>query len=51
MRRQYHPHQTDQGILIWDVHRLVELSRDLPILDVPVDSLPELDELPYDEPW
>jgi len=46
MRRQYHPHKTERGVLIWDVHRLVELSRELPILDVPLEEIAELDQ-----PW
>ena len=43
MRRQYHPHQTERGLLIWDIHRLVELSRELPVIEVPIETLPELD--------
>lgn len=44
MRRQYHSHQTDAGNLIWDVHRLVELSRDLPVIEVPIKSIREFDQ-------
>ena len=44
MRRQYHSCHTDQGRLFWDVHRLVELSRDLPVIDVPLAEIRELDE-------
>ena len=44
MRRQYHPHKTEQGTLIWDVHRLVELSRGLPVKKVPLELIPELDQ-------
>lgn len=39
MRRQYHQRQTDEGLFLWDVHRLVELSRFLPIKDVKVDPI------------
>lgn len=44
MRRQYHPHKTEKGVLVWDVHRLVELSRSLPVIEVPIASIKELDE-------
>ena len=43
MRRQYHPHNTERGTLIWDVHRLVELSRGLPVIEVSLESIRELD--------
>jgi hypothetical protein len=44
MRRQYHPHKTERGVLVWDVHRLVELSRELPVQDVPIEEIKELDQ-------
>ncbi len=44
MRRQYHPQKTPRGVLIWDVHRLVELSRNLPVKLVPLEAIRELDE-------
>ena len=39
MRRQYHSRQTERGLLVWDVHRLVELSRDLPVVEVDVEEM------------
>ena len=44
MRRQYHSRLVAGHTLIWDVHRLVELTRDYPILQIPLSRLQELDE-------
>jgi hypothetical protein len=44
MRQQYHFRPTKKGVLIWDVHRLVELTKDLPIIEIPVCEIRELDE-------
>ncbi|MEM7624496.1 MAG: hypothetical protein AAF333_02590 [Planctomycetota bacterium] len=44
MRRQYHSRNTERGVLIWDVHRLVELTRGLPVADVSLADIRELDE-------
>ena len=44
MRKQYHHRPTPDGTKIWDVHRLVELSKDFPRIRVPLDSIKELDE-------
>ena len=44
MRRQYHVRSTDRGRLIWDVHRLVALSADLPRRHVALEEIRELDE-------
>lgn len=46
MRRQYHSRQVDGRRLIWDVHRLIELARGLPIEEVALAQIAELDE-PY----
>lgn len=42
MRRQYHFQPSPQGRLAWDVHRLVALSADLPIVDVELAQLEPL---------
>jgi hypothetical protein len=44
LRKQYYIRRTESGSLIWDVDRLVELSRELPRVRVPLSSLRELDE-------
>ena len=45
MRKQYHPVPSDEGLRVWDVDRLVELSRDLPVEQVPLEEIWELDEV------
>jgi hypothetical protein len=45
VRKQYHFWPSDNGVLAWDVHRLIELSRDLPRIRVPVESIAELDQV------
>ncbi len=44
MRKQYHFRPSDQGLLAWDVDRLVELAADLTPVDVPLSAIRELDE-------
>jgi hypothetical protein len=45
MRKQYHfvPSENGEGYDAWDVDTLVELSTDLPVKEVPVESIRELD--------
>ena len=44
MRGQYHFRRSERGLLAWDVHRLVRLSRNLPREWVPLSNIRELDE-------
>ena len=44
MRKQYHFRPTERGTLIWDVDRLVDLSKDLPVIDIAISEIGELDE-------
>src|ERR1044071_2298156 len=44
MRRQYHSRQIAGHELFWDVHRLIELSRHLPVKHLPLSQILELDE-------
>lgn len=44
MRGQYHFRRSASGLLGWDVHRLVRLSRDLPREMVALNKIRELDE-------
>ena len=46
MRKQYYFRPSPDGLLAWDVDRLVELSRELPRRMVPLAAIRELDE-----PW
>jgi hypothetical protein len=43
VRKQYNFRPGDQGLDAWDVDRLIEASADLPVRDVAVDSIPEVD--------
>ncbi len=44
IRPQYFFRQSDQGLLAWDIRRLIELSRDFPIEKVSLTEVAELDE-------
>ena len=44
IRSQYHFRMSSQGLLAWDVRRLVELSAELEVLSVPISEIGELDE-------
>jgi hypothetical protein len=44
MRKQYHFRPSERGLMAWDVHRLVALTKDLPRINVPLSSIRELDE-------
>ena len=46
MRKQYYFRPSDQGLLAWDVDRLVQLSKSLPRKLVPLAEIQELDQ-----PW
>jgi len=52
VRKQYSFRPSPQGLLAWDVDRLVELSHDLPRQRVPLVEIRELDEPVFgtDEP-
>jgi hypothetical protein len=43
MRKQYHFWPGLHRLDAWDVDRLIELSRDLPVIQVPLTSLGEID--------
>ena len=44
MRKQYHLRPSKEGLLAWDVDRLIDLTRDLSPKEVPLESIRELDE-------
>ena len=44
IRAQYYFRQSDQGLLAWDIRRLVELTRDLPVERAMLADIAELDE-------
>jgi hypothetical protein len=43
MRKQYHFWPGPHGLDAWDVHRLILLAADLPVVDVPLAEIHELD--------
>jgi hypothetical protein len=44
MRKQYHSRSSERGRLIWDIDRLVSLSKHFPRIQVPLTAIRELDE-------
>ena len=44
IRAQYFFRQSNQGLMAWDIRRLVELSGDLPVKQVKLAEIAELDE-------
>jgi hypothetical protein len=44
MRKQYYFRHSSRGLLAWDVERLVALSRDFPVLHVPLTDIREIGE-------
>ena len=49
MRKQYYFRASPNGLLAWDVDRLVRLSRDLPVRTVPLSEIRELDQAVFGE--
>ncbi|MFB2865825.1 hypothetical protein [Aeromonas sp. MdU4] len=45
IRAQYHFRVSEQGLLAWDVRRLVRLSRDLPVQAVALGEIAEIDRV------
>jgi hypothetical protein len=43
IRAQYYFRQSDQGLLAWDIRRLVELTRDYPVEQIQLVDIAELD--------
>ena len=44
MRAQYHLRKSEQGLLAWDVRKLVRLVKGLPVFELPLEEIRELDE-------
>ncbi|HEY2726438.1 MAG TPA: hypothetical protein VGI61_04655, partial [Parafilimonas sp.] len=44
MRKQYYFRPSKQGFYAWDVDKLVELSHVLPVIDIELNKIKELDE-------
>ncbi|USD42946.1 hypothetical protein J4N42_20275 [Vibrio sp. SCSIO 43135] len=43
MRQQYHFRPSELGLQSWDVFRLIELSKSLPVTEIALDEITELD--------
>jgi len=46
LRKQYHFRPGPEGLRAWDVHRLIALAEPLPVIQIPLAAIRELDE-PY----
>jgi len=44
MRKQYHLRPSANGLLAWDVDRLIALTADLPAQEIPLSVINELDQ-------
>jgi hypothetical protein len=44
MRKQYHLQPSKNGVMAWDVERLIAHAKGLPVRDVPLREIAELDE-------
>ncbi len=44
LRKQYHFRPSPNGYYAWDVHRLIELSKDLPVVSIDPKDIAELNE-------
>jgi hypothetical protein len=46
MRKQYNLRKSEEGLKAWDVHRLIELSKNLPVKSILLSDIKEVNE-PY----
>jgi len=44
LRKQYHFRPGPDGLRAWDIHRLIALAESLPVIEVPLAAIRELDE-------
>ncbi|CAH9019436.1 hypothetical protein [Candidatus Nitrosacidococcus sp. I8] len=44
MRKQYHLRNSADGILAWDIHKLIILTSTLRVESIPINTISELDE-------
>jgi len=45
LHQQYHFRESENGLLAWDVLRLIKLSKDFAVIQVPVNEIAELKEV------
>jgi len=51
MRKQYHFWPGRSGLDAWDVDRLIELARGLPLEQVPLEEIAEIDSVYWFDEW
>ncbi len=44
MRKKYHFRKSELGLLVWDVHRLIDLTKDSDQFEIPISEIAELNE-------
>lgn len=44
MRKQYHHCKVGPDTHVWDVHKLIRASKHLPVVEVPLEDIAEIDE-------
>ncbi len=45
LRKQYNFHASENGLLSWDVDRLIELTKNLPIKTIPLEEINEFNDV------
>ena len=45
LRQQYHFRQSENGLLAWDVLRLIKLSESFEVVQIPLSEIAELEEV------
>lgn len=45
LRQQYHFRESDKGLLAWDVLKLIKMTNDLEVIEVPLSEIRELKEV------
>ena len=49
MRQQYHAVQTEKGRYVWDVNKLIKITQNMPVIDISLSDIKELDEAYWHE--
>ena len=44
LRQQYHFKKSGEDILVWDIHKLIEKSKKLPVIEIDLSVIRELDQ-------
>jgi len=49
LRQQYHFRKSSDGLLAWDVLKLIELSREFEVIEIDLSDISELEELYWND--